>query len=64
MPDLGLGSESGQIEQPAVGSSVQVDSVFVLAEVVGQKHRKEDPAECGGEQAALIDSTVGGEWVW
>ena len=36
MPDLlGLGSESGQVEQPAVGSSVQVASVFVLAEGVG-----------------------------
>ena len=31
VPDLGLGQESGQVEQPDVGSTVVVDSVFVLA---------------------------------
>ena len=64
MPDFGHGSESGQVDQPTVGSILQVDSVFVLAESVGQKHRQEDPEECGDEHAALLDSTVDGEWVW
>ena len=63
MPDLGLGSEPGQVEQPAVGSSVQVDSVFVPTEGVSQEHREEDPKECGGEHTALLDSTADWEWL-
>ena len=63
VPNFGLGSESGQVEQPPVGSIVQVDSVFVLAEGVGQKHREEDPEECGDEHTTLLDSTVDGKWL-
>ena len=40
----------GQVEQPTVGSSVQVDSVFVLAEGVNQEHREEDPETVDGER--------------
>ena len=63
VPDLGLGSESGQVEQSAIRLSVQVDSVFVLAEGGGQEHQEEAPKEGGGEHAAQLDSTTDVEWV-
>ena len=48
VPDLVLGSESGQVEQSAIRLSVQVDSVFVLAQGGGQEHQEEAPKEGGG----------------
>ena len=61
--DPGFGSEFSQVEQSAVRSIMQVDSIFTLAEGAGQEHQEEDPKECEGEHTALLDSTIDGEWV-
>lgn len=61
--DLGLGSESGQVEQFAVRSCVQVDSVFVVVEGAGLGHGQEDPEGGGGEHTALPGSALDGEWL-
>ena len=62
-PDLGLGSESCKVEQFAVRSCVQVDSVFIVVEGAGQEHGEEDPKEGGSDHTILLDSAVDGEWL-
>lgn len=61
MSDLGLGSEPGQVVQFAVGPYLQVNTILVLLESMGQEKREKDPKEGWDQFTALLEFAVDGE---
>ena len=60
---LRLGSEACQVEQAAIASGMQVDSLFGFAEGISKQQGEQDAKKCRREDAPLFNATFDGEGV-
>ena len=60
---LRLGSEACQVEQAAVASGMQVDSLFRFAEGITQRQGEQDSKMSWRKDAPLFNATFDGEGV-
>ena len=60
---LGLGSETGQVEEVPVAPGVEEDAIFRLAEGVAQEQREEHAKKCRGQDTSLLHTVLDREGV-